>query len=113
MSQSNSTDVVRRYFDAVARGDMPTLASLFCPDVVWHQPGGSPLSGTYQGTDKVFALLGQFMERSEGTFRIDSIGPLMSQGDLVATTLHFRAERSGQSMSMGGIDVLRVENGQI
>lgn len=92
---------------------MPTLAGLFCPDVIWHQPGSSPLSGTYEGTDKVFALLGQFMQRSDGTFRIYSVGPLMSQADLFATTLHFRAEKSGQSMSMGGIDLLRVENGQI
>ena len=37
----------------------------------------------------------------------------MAQGDLVSTPLHFCAEKSGASMAMSGIDVLRIENGRI
>ena len=105
--------IVRRYFDAVARGDLATVGSTLADDIEWHQPGNSSLSGLHKGKEAVFALLGSFMQRSAGTFRIDHVGTLMAQGDLVTTTLHFRAERTGASMSMSGVDLLRIADGQI
>lgn len=114
MNTDHNTRTVRAYFDAVARGDLAAVGAAFDDDIAWHQPGQGPLSGVHRGKDAVFALLGQFMERSAGTFRIDSIGTLMAQEDLVATALHFRAERpDGRSMSMSGVDVLRVVDGRI
>lgn len=105
--------LVRSYFDAVAQGDLETVGRIFSDDIVWHQPGNGSLSGTHRGKEAVFNLLGRFMERSGGTFRIDSVGPLMAQGDRVATPLHFRAEKPGASMAMSGVDVLRIDAGRI
>lgn len=114
MNTDQNIETVRRYFDAVGRGDLPTVGEAFADDIVWHQPGQGSLSGLHHGKEAVFALLGKFMERSGGTFRIDGIGPLMAQGDLVATSIHFRAERpDGKAMSMSGVDLLRVVNGRI
>lgn len=113
MSTDQNIEIVRRYFDAVARGDLQAVGEAFADDIEWHQPGQGSLSGAYRGKEAVFALLGQFMDRSGGTFLIDSVGPLMGQGDRVATPLHFRAEKPGASMSMSGVDVLRVADGKI
>ena len=112
MSKDN-VELVRTYFDAVARGDIGALGALFSDELVWHQPGKGALSGTYSGKDALFGLLGSFMERSGGTFRIDEIGKLLANGDYVATTLHFHAKASGKDLSMSGIDVLRIEDGKI
>ena len=106
-------ELVRGYFDAVAKGDLETAGNLFADDIAWHQPGNGSLSGTHRGKAAVFGLLGRFMERSGGSFRIDSVGPLMAQGDKVATPLHFRAEKPGASMAMSGVDVLRIDGGRI
>lgn len=106
-------EIVRRYFDAVARGDLAAVGEAFAADVDWHQPGQGSLSGLHRGRAAVFALLGQFMARSGGSFRIDSVGPLMAQGDLVAAPLHFRAEKAGASLSMAGVDLLRIADGRI
>lgn len=106
-------DITRRYFAAVAAGDIPALTDLLAEDLVWHQPGQSSLSGTYAGRDAVFGLIGAFMERSQGSFVIDKVGPLLANGDLVATTLQFRASREGAEMAMNGIDLLRIEDGRI
>ena len=106
-------ELVRSYFDAIAKGDFETVGKIFADDIVWHQPGNGSLSGTHRGKEAVYALLGRFMERSGGSFRIDSVGPLMSQGDRVATPLHFSAEKPGASMTMSGVDVLRIEDGRI
>lgn len=113
MSTASTTEIVGRYFDAVSRGDLEAISASFSDEINWHQPGNGSLSGLHVGKAAVLALLGNFMQRSEGTFRIDGVGPLMAQGDLVAVSLHFRAERAGASMSMGGIDVLRVAGGLI
>ncbi|MDQ0073090.1 ketosteroid isomerase-like protein [Variovorax boronicumulans] len=106
-------ELVRSYFDAIAKGDFETVGKIFADDIVWHQPGNGSLSGTHRGKEAVYALLGRFMERSGGSFRIDSVGPLMAQGDQVATPLHFSAEKPGASMAMPGVDVLRIEDGRI
>ena len=105
--------VVREYFNALRTGDMGKLGSIFADDIIWHQPGASHLSMTYHGKEKVFALFGTFMELSGGTFQIDDVEAIMSNGDLVSAILHFQAERSGETMSMKGVDLMRVENGLI
>lgn len=110
---SQNIAVVRGYFEAVERGDLEAAGNAFAEDIVWHQPGNGSLSGTYEGTGAVFGLLGKFMERSAGSFRIDKFGPFMAQGDLVTTTLHFSAARESASMSMAGVDLLRLRQGKI
>src|SRR5690606_35227164 len=105
--------IVRDYFDAVANGDLAKLPELLSETLVWHQPGSSDLSGTYNGRDAVFGLIGKFMERSQCTFRLDSFGNLLGNGAYVAVTLHFSATTQDRSMSMAGIDVLRIESGKI
>lgn len=112
MSREN-TEIVREYFDAVAKGELARLNELMSETMVWHQPGSSDLSGTYEGRDAVFGLIGKFMERSQGTFKFDSIGTILGNGDYVAASLHFSGRTNDRSMSMAGIDILRIENGKI
>jgi len=112
MSKQNM-DLVRFYFDAVARGDLEAAGNSFADDLVWHQPGGNSLSGAHRGKGAVFGLMGAFMERSAGTFRIDTVDQLFANGDLVAATIRFSASSGGKSMSMAGVDLLRVADGKI
>lgn len=113
MKNANIT-LVQKYFDSLAAGDLETLGSLFADDVVWHQPGEGLLSKTYHGKAELFPLFGKFMEISQGTFRIDHVDSIMANGDLVAATLHFSARKStGESISMDGVDLMRIEGGKI
>ena len=107
------TAVVRNYFDALAAGDLDTVGALLSPDVVWHQPGANRFSGKRSGAGEVFAMIGGMMEASRGTFRIDRVDHLMGNGDLVAATIHFAAEREGASLALDGVDLLRVSGGVI
>ena len=113
METTQNIELVRGYFDALARGDFEGLGRLFSNNVIWHQPGRGSLSGTYQGKDALFALFGRYMERSAGTFRIDEVGPIMGNGSLVAAMLHFTAEKGAARMAMSGVDVMRIEAGTI
>jgi ketosteroid isomerase-like protein len=114
MKTSANIQLVSLYFASLAKGDLQTLGSLFADDVIWHQPGKGRLSKTYHGKQDLFALFGQFMEISAGSFKIDSLTDVMENGDLVAATLHFSARKTnGQSVSMNGVDLMKIKDGKI
>ncbi|MEH1129287.1 nuclear transport factor 2 family protein [Micromonospora sp. CPCC 206061] len=110
---STNIDIARTYFQAVQTGDMATLGELLDESIVWHQPGANQFSGVHKGRDAVFQMLGSMMETSRGTFAIDRIHTFMANGDLVAATIHFSGRRDDASMSMDGVDLLRVTGGKI
>lgn len=110
----NNVQIVQKYFDSLAKGDLATLGSLFADDVIWHQPGNGSLSKTYFGKQELFPLFGKFMEISEGTFKIDAVKSIMANGDFVSAILQFSAKKSnGRGISMGGMDLMKIEQGQI
>ncbi|MFJ5000068.1 nuclear transport factor 2 family protein [Microbacterium sp. NPDC088619] len=113
MTELSPATVAATYFDALERGDIPTVMAQFDPDVVWHQPGSHRFSGLHSGIDSVGALLGGMMERSEGTFVLAVTGPAMSNGDMVALPVRFSGRRSDRSMDMDGVDLLTVRDGKI
>jgi uncharacterized protein len=106
-------DIAREYFESVQKGDLGRVGELLDENVVWHQPGANQFSGEKKGRDAVFGMLGGMMEASQGSFAIDKVHALMGNGDLVAATIHFAGRRDDASMSMEGVDLLRVENGKI
>ena len=110
---SRNVDITREYFESIQKGDLARVGELLAEEVVWHQPGGNRFSGVRQGRDAVFAMLGGMMEASQGSFAIDSVHALMGNGDMVAASIHFVGRSGDSSMSMDGVDVLRLEDGKI
>ncbi len=105
--------VARTYFDALGRGDIPTVMAQFDDAVTWHQPGANRFSGIHEGVDAVGALLGGMMAVSEGSFQLGVTGPHMLNGGLVAVPVRFTGTRAGASMDMAGVDLLTVRDGKI
>ena len=64
-------DLVRRGFDAFARGDVDTLRELIDQDAVWHAPGRNPLAGDHQGVEAILGFFARTMEITGGTFRAE------------------------------------------
>jgi uncharacterized protein len=112
MSNSN-IHIVRAYFQAIQSGDMATLGKLVDEKVVWHQPGSNQFSGERAGRNAVFEMIGGMMQHSAGTFAIDKVHSIMGNGEMVAASIQFSARRDGKSMSMEGVDVLRIKDGAI
>lgn len=113
MNDTTPASVAGTYFDALGRGDIPTVMAQFSDNVVWNQPGTNTFSGVHHGIDGVGALLGGMMATSEGTFQLTVTGAPMVNGDLVAVPVRFTATRADASMDMAGIDLLAVRNGKI
>lgn len=61
----------------------------------------------------MFPHLAKFMALSNNSFRVDKVGAVMANGNLVTANLHFVAEREGRTLSMDGVDLMRIESGRI
>jgi hypothetical protein len=61
--------LVRRVYEAFNTGDLDALTGLLSPDVSFLQPGGSTVSGPYEGRDAVFGWFGALAAATDGTFR--------------------------------------------
>lgn len=70
MGDHPNVERMRKGYEAFQSGDMAALNDLFSDDIVWHQPGTSPLSGDYKGKEEVFGLFGKFIQETDGTFKI-------------------------------------------
>lgn len=113
MSDRDNITVGRDYVEALSTGDMATVGGLLADDVVWHQPGSGHLSGIFHGKGEVFPHLAKFTELSDESFRVDKVGAVMANGEMVTASLHFVATRPGRTLSMDGVDLMRIEAGQI
>jgi ketosteroid isomerase-like protein len=107
-----NVNVVKSYFAHLAKGEMEQVGQLIADDIVWHQPGNHQASGTYKGKQELFPHLGKMMEMTKGTLKLEP-KYIMANNDLVSVVMHFSAQRDGASMSMDGVDLLKVQDGKI
>ena len=55
MTEHPNARLVRRGFASFAKGDLEALREWMTDEVVWHEPGRSPLGGDYKGPSEVFS----------------------------------------------------------
>ena len=110
---AKNIELVKTYFNSIQTGDLETLGCLVAKDIVWNQPGENKFSGQHNGSEAVFALIGGIMEVSGGSFKIDTVHAAMGNGSKVATTVKFSGQSDGALMSMNGVDILTIKDGQI
>jgi ketosteroid isomerase-like protein len=86
------------------------LANL-SPDLAWHVPGRSPLSGDYHGHDEVLGFFGTAMDLSGGTLRV-ALDEVLAEGERVVALTTVSAQRDGQAWSSPEVHVWRDVDGQ-
>src|SRR5215211_3300597 len=83
MSDSTNLDVIRRFYGAFGRGDIPAALDLLADDVEWifRAPSVIPFAGTRRGREGVaefFSLVGETLEFQQFEPR-----EFVAQGDTV------------------------------
>jgi uncharacterized protein len=53
--QMSSVEIVKRSYDAFARGDLDAVLGDMDPEIEWHQAQGLPHGGLYRGLEEVRA----------------------------------------------------------
>ena len=104
-------ELLRGAYEAFAKGDLGTVMSIFDEDIVWHEPGRSPLSGDFKGHQQVQELFGRLFEMSGGTFSIE-IHDILANDEHAVAMVRTRATRSGKSLDAPQCHVWHVSNGK-
>lgn len=110
---STNLTLFQTYNDALTAGDFPAVFDTMADDIIWHQPGQHPTSGTHIGKEALGAHLASFAQKTNGTFKVITNWVADNQ-DLIAANVTFLGTRSdGTELNMDGIDLFRIENGKI
>lgn len=114
MDPEQSKQIVRRFFDAMSRGD-PALPDLLHDDVCWWVPPEANLGGLYRGKPRVLA----FMASGVGLYdratplRVE-LEQLVAEGDWVCAQLVLEARTArGEDYRNHYHFAFRLQDGRI
>ena len=89
--------VFETYTEGLSKGTLEVVFATMSDDIVWHMGGESSLSGTVRGKEALAERLGEFDERSDGTFRVIT-NWATSNDCFVAASVVSLAERDGEKL---------------
>lgn len=113
MSEHPNVQRLRAAYSAFETQDTTILDELFGEDVVWHVPGETPISGTYEGRDVVFGFFVKAFELTGGTFRMTP-HEFFADDNTGIVVVTSTAERGGQALSSRQAHVYRFDTkGQV
>lgn len=109
---ADNVALIRRAYEAFGRGDVPAVLEVLDPDITWHVPGRSPLSGDYKGHNGVLEFFRRCQTLSAGTLRVlpDEV---LAEGDRVVALTTVSAQRNGQCWSSPEVHVWGVARGRV
>ena len=104
--------VFNTYTEALLRGDFEAAFETMADTIVWHMGGESSLSGLIKGKQALGERLGEFVKRSNGTFRVMTEWAA-SNDCFVAASVVSLAEKGNEKLNDPGIDLFKIEDGKI
>ena len=111
MTARENLELIQSGYEAFGKGDIPAVLAAFSPDIAWHVPGRSMISGDYRGHDEVVGFFGKLQELSGGTFQLE-IHDFLASDDHVVALVEGTAERNGRSHTFRGAHVWHVGGGK-
>ena len=104
--------LMRRLWDAGARGDADTVCEIYAPDAVLRAHGApGPLSGEFKGIDEILDFLARMGELVD-----DSISEILDvYTSNAGAVLRYRsvATRGAEQLDMQYLYILAIEQGRI
>ena len=111
-TETQNIAVVRRGYEAFAKGDIETLKTLFAPNAIWHSIGAGVLPGNYRGLQAILGFFGQLAQETQGTVRAE-LQTVAGSGDHVFALHRNRGERKGKTIDSKAVLAFKVENGVV
>jgi uncharacterized protein len=85
---NNEIEILKQFFAAINRNDLPGITKYFDPQIVRIEPEGFPTAGTYRG----IAEVQEHFAKGRGTWAEGACEPekFLTNGDKVVVYLHVR-----------------------
>jgi ketosteroid isomerase-like protein len=71
MAEHPHIALVRKGYEALARGDMEAMSRVAAGNVAFHIPGQHPLAGDYEGLDASGSYYRRLAEETDTSFRVE------------------------------------------
>lgn len=109
------TQVVRALFDAIGRGDLDAIRQVLAADVIITLPGSFRLAGVSQGPDEFLRGLGQLVQASAGTLRVELVNTTVNghDGDLVIANYHATGTVNGEAIDEHNACLIKLGDGLV
>ncbi|MBV9906428.1 MAG: nuclear transport factor 2 family protein [Hyphomicrobiales bacterium] len=109
-SEAQNIAVVRRGYEAFAKGDIETLKTLFSPNAHWRQPEVGVLKGNYKGVPAILQFFGQLAQETQGSQHVE-VHAIAASGDHVFVWERFTGKRKGQTLDTTEVVIFKLEKG--
>ena len=95
-----------------AKGDLEAIRELMADEVVWHEPGRSPVGGDYKGPGGVLELLQKLRDRSDSTFTVEIVD-LLANAERAVAIQEESARRGDRDLDMASAVEFEIQGGKI
>lgn len=106
-------DVMRRYLEAVQRGDWETGFGFFADDIVLHVPGRSSLAGEHRGRAAAEGYLQAALARSHGAEVAVELVDMLASEERVGLIVRETFSGPGPAVEIRRANVYRLRGDQI
>ena len=110
--ETQNIAVVRRGYEAFAKGDIETLTTLFSANAEWHGVGAGILRGNYRGVQAILEYFGQLARGTDGTMRAVP-ETIAASGDHVFVLERVTGKRKGKTQDAKSVLLFRLDNGVV
>lgn len=98
----------RQSIELYMKGDFDRLRDFYAEDVVWHVAGRHPLSGDYQGRERLFEYFERVRSATGGSLVLEPLSILASDQHTAMFTL-VRGKRDGRTLDALLAQAFRVD----
>lgn len=112
MMREENMDLLKKGYEAFAKGDLEFIRSMVSLDGVWRTPGYGAMDLEYKGPDGVVRYLTTLMELTEGTFKSESEA-LLADDDRVVSVDHVTGARKGRQLDTHLVHEYLIRDGKV
>src|SRR5271170_6371077 len=110
--EAQNIAVVRRGYEAFAKGDIETLKTLFATNATWHSVPAGILQGNYRGVQAILELFGRLAHETDGTVRAE-LQTLAASGDHVFALHRNMGKRKGKTLDDKSVLLFKLDKGVV
>ena len=111
-TEAQNIEVMRRGYEAFAKGDIETLKTLFSAHANWNQTETGVLPGNYRGAQAILEYFGQLAHESQGSLRVEP-QTMAASGDHVFVLERVTGTRKGKTLDTTAVLVFKLNNGVV